>query len=286
MLSLSFKETWKNPALIGVSVLQIIALFFLGLLFGLFMYGVFSTRAPSIGMIIAFLFVLLLQFLIFLLIRGFFSAGFYVMVKNVTQDGSTTFREFVPGAKRYWLHFAAYLFCRYLIVLLLMMPFLVSLSSDPMGGIGFFPSAAQIGWFFFWVVSSAIVLFFWLLWGEALIVYEDLSAWEAIKGSIRMANENVGQTVKVALLSGLVVFVGILVLAMLIIPYQALFVYPQYPQGITPETQLPGSFIAVQTAIDIVTYAVMMIAVIIVMLFIFHNFMRVAGKHKRKRRKK
>jgi hypothetical protein len=114
-LSLSFKQYWQNRSLLSVLLLEFIArtiFIAISIMVDIFIVmwinGATVGAVPDVG---AFLnlktyavlaALLIVQFIGLLYINSFFSAGLFGMLKNVIQDGSTTFDEFMPSAKRYW----------------------------------------------------------------------------------------------------------------------------------------------------------------------------------------
>ncbi|MBR9700721.1 hypothetical protein GOV11_02550 [Candidatus Woesearchaeota archaeon] len=289
-LHLSFKQFWHSPALIGITILKLVAIFLVSMLFGLLSGAILAGAGANMATIASVMFIV--ELIVFVILNGFFSAGFYAMARNAIQDGSTTLSEFWPGAKRYGMRFTGYVAIRWILISLLMMPFLFSVVADP-SGVMQAPltlSGLQIAWLVFFFLSTLLLVFYWLLWGEASLVFEDLSVWAAIKRSFKLANKYVMQTLTVIFISLLMFLLAFLVLLVILVPYQALFVLPTMSPGTMP----PPSVTVLDVVIDFVTYMIFLSMFVVVVLFIFRTYefitsrkriKKKVAKSKRKRKK-
>ena len=187
-LSFSFKQFWNNKSLLSVMLLEFILTFLLGILFFVADLAIITVlNKAALGAIVvpidspqyqqAFLIaiwnmhtilvigvILLMQSVILVYVDSFFKSGFYGMIKNVIQDGSTSFKEFLPEAKRYWHAMFRLLLLRYAIFAAVAIPFIFSLVSV-LGTTQQFLSATQITLFSISIVLLIIVgllTFFWL----------------------------------------------------------------------------------------------------------------------------
>jgi hypothetical protein len=210
-LSFSFKQYWQNRSLLSVLLLEFIArtifiaiCIIVDIFVVMWVNGAAINAVPDVGAflniktytILAIL--LILQFIGLLYINSFFSAGLFGMLKNVIQDGSTTFDEFMPSAKRYWYETFRYLLLPYGIMMLALLPFMyiygvmsvmVTLGAMPYDGV-LVPLLVTL----LIAVAATIIVLFWFSYGPAIIVFEDASAWDAIKESCKLAKRNAGKT--------------------------------------------------------------------------------------------
>lgn len=141
----------------------------------------------------------IIEFVGFLYVNSFFSAGYFGMLKNIVQDGSTSFDEFIPNAKRYWYPSFRYLAAPYIIAFVTSLPFMYFYGIFVMvavsGGIMDASSLNIIAMSFGISVLAAVILLYWFSYGPALIVFEDMQALEATKTSFKMARQNVSATI-------------------------------------------------------------------------------------------
>jgi hypothetical protein len=220
----SFSGMVNNPVLVGVLVLQAILVWLLIALFAIidagivFYVGGLDPNALRMEVLVQTLFtgkilmvllpVLLIQSLIIAVIDAFFRAGFYGMLKNTILDGMTQFKEFVPEAKRFFPQMFWFGCIRYLIVLILFLPLLIALK----GTLSISPAMiadAQImkifaaGAFF---AFGLFILFLFFLYGEAVIVFENLAAIPAIKRTCYLVKKYAGSSLVVILVAFAMMF--------------------------------------------------------------------------------
>lgn len=216
-LKSSFTYMRHSPSLLSVMILEFILGVTLGVLFflGNLAIIVYLNRNALVNLdpnaldITAFIniafnaktimvlsIVLLLQGVIFVYLDSFFKAGFFGMLKNAIHDGTTTLHEFLPEAKHYWYAMFRFLLLRYAIMALFAIPFLIALLFY-VGTTPEFVTTAQAGWLlgtFLLFIIAVILIFFWFFYGEAVIVFEDASAMQAVRDSARITNQHLGIT--------------------------------------------------------------------------------------------
>jgi hypothetical protein len=146
--------------------------------------------------VLAILFVI--EFVAFLYVNSFFSAGYFGMLKNIVQDGSTSFDEFMPNAKRYWYPTFRYLALPYLILLVFTLPFAYFYGIFSMvAAVGGIMTASSLNYIlitFAIAFIAAVAILFWFSYGPALIVFEDMDARQAMKTSFKLARTNLWPT--------------------------------------------------------------------------------------------
>lgn len=224
-LSASFSQFWGNRSLLSVLLLELVARTLLIILFVLVngaavigLNGVPST--PDIDhflnakTVITLAILALVEFFIILYVSSFFSAGFFGMLKNVIQDGATTFHEFLPNAKRYWQPTFRFLLVPYIIMLLSMIPFIfvyTSASAAMLYGARLDPATVQLLVLTLGISLLVLLLLSFLLsYGPAIIVFHDAGAWEASKESMQLAKRYVGKTLAMIITVGIII--GIMLL--------------------------------------------------------------------------
>ncbi len=144
------------------------------------------------------------QLLLFLLIDAFFKAGFFGMAKNVVIDGSTSLREFLPNAKRYWVPILSFQGTVLLLLVLAGLP-LLFFGRLPDNG-----ALVLLALVFFMVVLLVVVAY-WMLWAIPFVLFKNRTFLDAIRDSISMANRNVKGTVVTALIMLLVLLTASIV---------------------------------------------------------------------------
>ena len=238
-LTTSFSKFWNNRSLLSVMLLEFILAVLLGILFFLGDMVVLSymnkdalavmpvidwhvfLNAPTI---ITAIVLIAIQLLIFIYIDSFFKAGFYGMLKNVVQDGSTAFAEFLPNAKRYWRSMFRFLLLRNAIILVFLAPLVIALISY-LGTTQQFVTMQQqvfVVVAFLLLVLAMIAVFYWFFYGEAVIVFEDANVAEAMRTSTQMANRSVGVTIASLVTVGVIIILGSAVESVLMVPFQLL----------------------------------------------------------------
>ena len=232
----SFSGMWNNKSLWSVLILELILTTILGILFFLGDTAVVAylnsdvlqggltgfdwTLLLNAKTIVTTVFLLVLQFFIFVYVDSFFKSGFYGMIKNYVKDGSTTFKEFIPEAKRFWHPMFRLLLIRFVIFAVFGIPFMLALFSI-LGTTPQFIDSSQIILFAVTALVFAIVallVFFWFLYSEAYVVFDDMGAWESIKASARLANQNKGTSIVVILLAILFLLGAGIISGLLVLP--------------------------------------------------------------------
>jgi hypothetical protein len=209
----SFREFWKSPALLSVLILEFIITILLAFLFffsdtvlvGMLNKAAVAQVIEQTGTIdwhvflntktmVVLAVLLLIQGFVFIYIDSFFKSGFYGMLKNLVQDGTTTFNEFMPMAKRYWPAMFRFLLVRYALMLLVLAPFFVAAIQFVATTPALVTQGQYIALFTTLAAGAllALLISFWFLYGEAVIVFDDARASEGIRGSMQLANKNVG----------------------------------------------------------------------------------------------
>jgi hypothetical protein len=244
-LSASFSQFKKSPSLLTVMVLEFILSVLLGMLFfignlAIIVYlnetalGSISREAMDIQAliniamnartIITMGILLVLQGIIFVYMDSFFKSGFYGMLKNAVHDGSTTFQEFVPEAKRYWHPMFRFLLLRYALIVLFGIPFFIALLMFA----GTNPALISTGQVTFFIgslivfVIALLLIFFWLFYGEAVIVFEDATAKQAVRDSTRLAKQNFKLTAGSFLVIAAMIIVAAIIESIIVMPFDYL----------------------------------------------------------------
>lgn len=204
-LSRAFALFIQNPSLFGVALSEMILLYLAGMLFFLgdmaILFAMNKDRLANVPLenldaslaafmnpttIAVFLLLLFIQGLALLLLDSFFKSGLYGMMKNAILDGSTSFAEFMPEAKRFWPPMLRFLFIKYFLVILVLSPFIFiifRLMTTPQTSVSDSLAIASLLSmtlsFFLWGVLSFV-----LLYGEAGVVLGRMTAFESVKSSV------------------------------------------------------------------------------------------------------
>lgn len=225
LLKVSWMRYWQNKSLLSVLLLEFIArTIAIAAFIAIDIAVVVALNGPVIpgeaGLTqfmnaktyIVLTILLLVEFFAILYINSFFSAGFFGMLRNVVQDGSTTFDEFLPNAKRYWYATFRYLIIPYILLLLAMLPFAyfyaLSATAAAFGGMfdaSLLPYLAVSGVITL-LVAAAIL--YWFSYGSAIIVFDDTDAWTAMKDSFALAKRRAGATMMMTALCMLVLLLA------------------------------------------------------------------------------
>jgi hypothetical protein len=244
-LKTSFAHFKKSPSLLNVMIMEFILSVLLGILFfvgnlaiivwlnqtGFQALGdqaldmeAFIAVALNAKTIITLVLVLIVEGLIFVYMDSFFKAGFYGMLKNAVHDGSTTFQEFVPEAKRYWHPMFRFLLLRYVLLIVFGIPLIVAAISVA-GTTPALISSSQwvlLGVTFTIFIVAMLLIFFWLFYGEAVIVFEDADTKQAVKDSGRIVKQHLGATIGAFLIVVGIILVATVVESVLALPFDAL----------------------------------------------------------------
>ena len=259
-------QVWRSPALLGILFVEFVALFIASIGFAL-------IPVASLGVAIA---ILVIQLVLSLLFDAVVTAGFSGMVRNAVEDGSTTIREFLPALRRYWTRFVGYFIIRAAIIILLAIPFIISVIDPPIAGYTGFHYA----WFAFFAVASALVAFFWLLWTAAIIVFDDAQTLDALKDSIRFTRAHPWITARTALACA-----GVM-LAMLVLSTITSMPYRSVMAGFTEyDVPTPG-VLALGAATDIVSFILFSMAVIVCAAYVLGTYRTMSQPASRKARRK
>jgi hypothetical protein len=210
---------WNNPSLLVVLGLEFVFASVVGLLFFLLDMWMIVTLNPLakaaatprqfislvtnpatyavLGTLV------LVQALLLGLIDAYFKGGFFSMARNTIQDGGTSMREFLSGAKRYVWPMLGLTIVRYGILIVCGLPLLVAGISI----LGSSPSLVDARQWALLGVALAAMLVAWLatfvlfLYAEAAIVFDGEGGMAAIRVSVRNVVAAPGRSL---LLAGLV----------------------------------------------------------------------------------
>ena len=252
-LGSSFSGFWKNPAMLGVMIMDFIAktvigsafvildIFLLSKINPLAMQAITDTYSQFMTVAVTgtgtftmnwtpfldpttlavMIPLILLQFLLIVYVNTFFLSGFFGMAKNYTQDGKTKISEFMPSVKRYWHGMFWLTFARNVLMVVIFTPFLLAFSSY-MGTATDLISTGQI----VFIVVTAIFLVLMLImvslalfYAEAAIVFEDLNAMPAIKRSWNVMKQNFGVTILTGLGVLVLFFLSDVLVKLLMLPF-------------------------------------------------------------------
>jgi hypothetical protein len=161
------------------------------------------------------------QLIAMLYVNSFFMSGFAGMCKNYVKDGSTKFAEFMPSVKRYWHGMFWLLFIRYVLLIVIVTPFLLALMSY----LGTTPELVTTAQWAALLVTMVVMLvlgtFIYLafFYGEAAVVFEEMTARQAIKRSWQLTKENFGKTFLAVLSVLLIVIAASLIVTLLLLPF-------------------------------------------------------------------
>jgi hypothetical protein len=219
----SFAGFWRNPSLLVVLILEFVGLLVLGVLFTLLsmvMPKTWLSGQPTLALVVMLL-IMLVQLFVYLYVHSFFASGFYGMAKNLVQDGSTVFSEFVANAKRYWHEFFWFLFVKSVIFILIGAPLFIAAVSfygtDPSLVTPDQQTAVLVTLSLFltlWTVVS-----FWLLYAKASITFREDGPLKAINTSFKMANARAGASLAALMWVVLTAVVGIALFFLLLLPF-------------------------------------------------------------------
>lgn len=288
----SFVAIGRSPSLLAVMLLEFIARMVLVVLFAILDLAVLGyinkdvlsamtpdtmSWAPLLNptTIIVGVLLLVVQMLILLYIHSFFASGFFGMVKNYVKDGSTVFAEFMPGVRRYWRATFRFLFVRYGVMLLLSIPFGIALF-NVLGTQPGFVTNTQWGLFIgasIFTIITGILLFFWLFFGEAAIVFEDLEAWEAVKRSGSIASKRIGLVIGGLVTIFVIVLIASFIVTILTLPFD---VKIESLRAVGDTAAMSGWMMA-RDIVNFILNVVTIVANIIVVVFIFLTFNDAVG---------
>jgi hypothetical protein len=228
-------------------------------------------NAPTI---IVTLVLVIIELIVMLYINSFFSAGFFGMVKNHVKDGSTSFGEFMPSVKRYWTAMFRFLFIRYAVMLVFSIPLGFAIFSVLGTSPGFVTTAqwAILAIAFAVALVCGLIIYFWLFYGEAAIVFEDLEAWKAVKRSSAIARSNVKVTLGALFSVVLFLILASLAVSLCLAPFDYMIAKITLAQGD------PQAWVLTRQIIELVLNIVTISAMIITSIFIFLTYNQVVGK--------
>jgi len=222
-LGKSFSGFWRSPSLLGVLLLCYVLYALLAVLSILAQNALLQLLAPGATdpaqlftpTIMAALFVFtVIETFVMVYAFSFFLAGFFGMVKNSQQDGSTRFREFFPSAKRYWRATFRYLWLPVIILFVFSLPFrYLGTIAQQYSTISAVPSLQFSLLLLSALAVSLIALvmtLFFFSFGPAIIVYDDAEAWSATKESFKLSYKNVGRTLSAVFTT--LLFLGVVVI--------------------------------------------------------------------------
>jgi hypothetical protein len=279
----AFQKCWQNPSLLGVLLLEFLFSVVLGILFfivdALILASMnqtaFDLAQPNFinwqaflnteTIIVAILLIVVEGFL-FVYLDSFFKSGFFGMCKNLVQDGSTTFQEFLPSAKRYWHPMFRLLLVRNLLLLIFLIP-LVFAGISYLGTTPQFVTPGQAVFFFttlaIFLIASAII-FLLFFYAEAVVVFRDQAAILSIKESVQLVRSRFGPTFLAFALTILIIVLGGAI--------ESLFATPidMVASTLTPETSivLVGALNFLRFTLNIVS----IIASVIASVYIFLTY--------------
>jgi hypothetical protein len=283
-LKYAFTKVWQSPALLSVSLLEFIFTVLLGFLF--YLLDMFILKSMNIEVfsaaggdwhslvnpttIFVGLLLILVQGIIFVYVTSFFKAGFYGMLKNTIHDNSTVFAEFMPSAKRYWYALFRLLLFRYAILFCIASPFILSFIIYVWTTPQFVSSSLSLVLMstFLLGILLGLLTFFLLMWSEAIIVFEDEDALNAMKQSFQLTKKYM-MIPFVAFLVFLLLIVGAVVVSSIIsVPFELAATRLPPAEGakiglMTPQWQMTNDLV------DFLLNVVTIYASIVGSLFIF-----------------
>jgi hypothetical protein len=214
----SFSDFFSNPALLTVAILWFLLTFLVSILFDMIrlsalyyvnpgLFNAFLTGAQdwfthlntatyvSLGVFYV------IEGFVFAYILSFFMAGFYGMLKNLMQDGSTVFAEFFPEAKRHWYAMFRLQITRVAAGLLMILLFGYSLLQLAGTTPGFITATQQLAITISTILGILLFLLltYFLLYSESMVVLESTGAWTAIRDSSRLAANRIARTITIFL---------------------------------------------------------------------------------------
>jgi hypothetical protein len=281
-LGLSFRQFWENRSLLSVLLLEFIARTVLIVLFIVINLAAIAlinqdtmqwlpSGAPDLGSLMnaktyaALLILGIIEFIAILYVNSFFSAGYFGMVKNIIQDGSTTFAEFFPSAKRYWYATFRYLLPPYIIMTLAIIPFAFLYGVYSMvaafGGSMDAQSLATLAIAFTIASVVSVIIVFWFSYGPAIIVFEDIGAWQAMRESFLLARRHFAATAAMTLTISAIIGIALA----LVYGINIGFAYLTLRVG---SAELAALAQTIELLLNIVTLS----AAVIAGLFVFHTY--------------
>lgn len=290
-ISLSTRQLLSNPSIFFVLILELVLAFLAFTLFFLLDTALLTwlnrdALTPQVlqnpqamisvlsnpQTIALALLLLAVQGAIMIVIDSYFKAGAYGMIKNAIKDGSTSFKEFVPNTKRFFIPFFAYQLIRALLLVIVSIPFVVGLVSI----IGTTPSLIDQGQIALIITGSVIaalgglIVLFLFLYVAPAIFLDGKGAVPAIKHSIELVKSRFLPSVGIALTLLLILVIASILGSLVSLPFNIL---------ITPESSQ-----ALFLAGDIVKFLTNLISIaagIIATFFLFHSYMVLSPQKKR-----
>lgn len=283
-LKASGTDLWRNPSVMGVMVLQYLLASLLVILCivtdlavvaGMnkvalgpllaqeaspeaFVYALWNT--PTIVVVVI---LVIIQLAILTFVSAMFTAGAYGMIKNLLLDGTTTFREFVPEARRYTGKIFRFALLRFAILIIPIALFALAVVSV----LGTTPGLVTGGQYAFLfsalglLLGVGLIASLLLIYGDAVIVFEDIGALAAAKRTFALVRKRPGVTIATALLAFGVMLLLIIIVMVLSIPLQP-------AAGSSPSL---GRVMSAQAA-DIVGNVLLLATSLLITIFIFRTY--------------
>lgn len=288
-LAESGQDLWRNPSIMGVMVLQYVLFTLLGVLFILIDLAVVASingealaplltgTAPTEAFvhaiwnaptIITLSIIIFIQLAILTFIGALFTAGAYGMIRNLLLDGNTTFKEFVPMARRYTGRIFRFTLLRYAIILI---P-LIILTFAFVGILGTTQGLVSDSQFTFLfgamglVAAVALTASLLLLYGDAIIVFEDIDAIPAAKRAVVLVRAHF----KTSFAAGVLAVV-------LVLLFMALLIFVSIPLQPSPETTPTFARVMGTQAVDILGNVLLLAVSLTITIFIFRTYRAVTG---------
>ncbi len=258
-LSLALRQSLEHLPLLGVLVLEFASLFIVSFLFSLAGFAFQRMQGVIVALMIAQLVALIAG-------DAFFKAGLSGMARDVVREEPSGIRGFLPSARGYWSRFFAYLFARAALCVAALVPFLVVTALSPAQGL----SVAQGVLLIAGIVLIALIALFWLLWTEAVIVWEGLGPLAAMGRSARLAHARASLTLRAMLVCALILLAALALGLLVNVPYQAAF-------APNPAAEPSAPALALGAALDIVTSVVFAYALVVLTLFVFGTYEGMQG---------
>lgn len=287
----SGKDLWRNPSVWGVLIAQYVLFLLLMLLVGAIDFFLLlainaDTLAPLavdpssvppealvnaiwnpttfivMGIVIA------IEFVLLMIVAAWFTAGAYGMIRNLLLDGSTTIREFFPNAKRFVWKIWRFSLLRLALLAIPLIPFLYTFATL-IGTTPGFATTTQLTLFLITlgvltIVGLLVALLF--LYGDAVIVFEDVDAIPAAKRTLALVRQNLGVSVVTGLLALASVILFSIVLGLLIMPVQ-----------VTADARQTTGWIVASETLSVLQNAILVALGAIVTIFIFRTYRLVTG---------
>lgn len=289
-LSQSSTDLWRNPSVLGVLLLQYILVMLVVVLFVAIDAAIIwwlnsGTLGPllsadqfqpeallnaiwnarTISTIVA---VGLIQLVLLLLLSSIFTAGALGMMRNLLLDGSTRFQEFPSMARRFTGQVFRFTLLRYALLAIPIGLFLFAVLSV-LGTTPELIDSTQIGL----LITSGVILLvvgvlvaFLLMYGDAVIVFEDLGALHAARRTLRIVREHPGTSIAAGLLGFTTIIVLSIIVSLLTMPL-----------SIAADATGSAGLLVGEQVVSFLGNIILMAAGLVVTIFLFRTYRHLTG---------